>query len=250
MKKYIVIAIMMSLTLAASTACAETGIETNVISDVETAAVGMTVGEIFDAGGWVMFPLTGLSLLTVALAFYFLLSLRASQTGPAEIHDEVVKLVKMGAFEDAERICEFKPCALSSIAMAGLAHNRGVSDMDPAIMKDVLEGAGAREADRLQGQTQYLLDIAVISPMMGLLGTVFGMLKAFNAVALDVAQAKPVLLAAGVSEALITTALGLMVGIPAMMAYAYFRRRASTMISGLEAQSATLFNAFCTKRIR
>ncbi len=78
---------------------------------------------------------------------------------------------------------------------AGLDHLKGVSDMEPAILKDILEGAGARESEKLQGQTQYLLDIAVVSPMMGLLGTVFGMLKAFNAVALDVASAKPVVLA-------------------------------------------------------
>lgn len=213
-------------------------------------AIKMELGEIFDAGGWMMYPLIALSILTVALVVYFFLSLRTSQTGPEDMEREVLKLVRMGAFEDVTRICEFKPCALSSIVMSGLDHVKGVDDMDPTIVKDVLEGAGAREAEKLQGQTQYLLDVAVVSPMLGLLGTVFGMLKAFNAVALDVASAKPVVLAGGVSEALITTAFGLIVGIPAMIFYAYFRRRASLLISILETQTAGVFNAFCAKRVR
>ncbi len=221
-------------------------VETEMVPE----SLNMSMAEIFDAGGWVMFPLIGLSLLTVAFVAYFFLTLRGSQTGPSDLNEEVVKLIRMDAFDDAVRLCEFRPCALSAIARSGLDHLKGVSDMEPTIMKDVLEGAGAREADKMQGQTQYLLDIAVISPMVGLLGTVFGMLKAFNAVALDVASAKPVVLAGGVTEALITTAFGLMVGIPAMIFYSYFRRRASVMISGLETQTAGIFNAFCTKRIR
>lgn len=236
--------------LGAGVAFAQTGSSTNTITGTSTDQLKMGIGDLLDAGGWVMFPLLALSLLTVALVAYFFLSLRPSQTGSGDLHAELVKLIKMDAFDDAARLCEFKPCALTSIASAGIDHVKGVSDFDPSIMKDVLEGAGARESDKLQGLTQYLLDVAVVSPMLGLLGTVFGMLKAFNAVALDVASAKPVVLAGGVSEALITTAFGLMVGIPAMVFYAYFRRRASVLISGLELQTAGIFNAFCGKRIR
>lgn len=229
---------------------AQTAATNAVAANANSEVLRMTVGELFDAGGWVMYPLIALSLLTGALVIYFFLSLRGSQTGPDTVEAELTKLIRMGAFEDASRLCELKACALSSIGLAGLDHLKSVSDMEPTILKDILEGAGARESEKLQGQTQYLLDVAVVSPMLGLLGTVFGMLKAFNAVALDVASAKPVVLAGGVSEALITTALGLMVGIPAMIFYAYFRRRASVLISGLESQTALIFNAFCSKRIR
>lgn len=258
MKRYLIlIACLMALGYGALPCIAQTDVaadlkeaKTVIKADAATDSLNMSMSDIFDAGGWMMYPLIAFSLLTVALVSYFLLSLRGSQTGPEDLNEEVVKLIRMDAFDDAVRLCEFRPCALSSIAKAGLDHLKGASDMEPAIMKDVLEGAGAREADRLQGLTQYLLDIAVISPMMGLLGTVFGMLKAFNAVALDVASAKPVVLAGGVTEALVTTAFGLIVGIPAMIFYAYFRRRASVIISGLETQTAGIFNAFCTKRIR
>jgi biopolymer transport protein ExbB len=100
----------------------------------------------------------------------------------------------------------------------------------------------------IQSQIQYLLDVAVIAPMIGLLGTVFGMIKAFQVVALDLAKAKPMLLAAGVAEALITTAAGLIIGIPAMIFYAYFRGRASRLVSDLEWASGQLVTALLKRK--
>jgi biopolymer transport protein ExbB len=94
------------------------------------------------------------------------------------------------------------------------------------------------------------MDVAVVTPMVGLLGTVFGMMKAFNVVAFDLAKAKPMLLAAGVAEALITTAAGLLVGIPAMMFYAYFRGRAAKMVSQLESASSEVLNALLRARTK
>ena len=108
---------------------------------------------------------------------------------------------------------------------------------------------GGRQAETIQGQTQYLLDIAAVAPMVGLLGTVFGMLRAFSSIALDIAKAKPILLASGVSQALVTTAFGLMVGIPAMMFYAYFRRQSSKMVSHLESSSSDVLTALLSKRL-
>jgi biopolymer transport protein ExbB len=84
--------------------------------------------------------------------------------------------------------------------------------------------------------------------MMGLLGTVFGMMRAFNVVAFDLAKAKPMLLAAGVAEALITTAAGLIIGIPAMMFYAYFRGRTSKLVSDLEVASGQVMTSMLKKR--
>ena len=83
--------------------------------------------------------------------------------------------------------------------------------------------------------------------MIGLLGTVTGMLKAFNVVALDLAKAKPMLLAAGVSQALITTVAGLVIAIPAAMAYAYFRGRSAKLISSMEAVCAEFATLICDK---
>ena len=132
--------------------------------------------------------------------------------------------------------------------MTAMTYLDEVGDVDPGVLKDVIEGEGARQAEEIQGQTQYLMDIAAIAPMIGLLGTVFGMLQAFSSVALDIAKAKPVLLAAGVSKALVTTAFGLIVGIPAMLFYAYFRRRSSKMVSVLELASMDVLTKLVSKR--
>jgi len=126
-------------------------------------------------------------------------------------------------------------------------HIKDVPKTDAMLLKDIVEGEGARQSEAIQGQTQYLMDIAVVSPMIGLLGTVFGMLRAFSSVALDIAKAKPVVLAAGVSQALVTTAFGLIVGIPAMLFYAFFRRRASKLVSHLEALSADVLTALLSQ---
>jgi biopolymer transport protein ExbB len=99
----------------------------------------------------------------------------------------------------------------------------------------------------IQGQVQYLFDMAVLSPMVGLIGTVFGMIHAFHAVAMDLAKAKPMLLAAGVSEALVATAAGLLVGIPTMAFYAYFRGRSSNLISRLESASTDVLTTLLRK---
>jgi biopolymer transport protein ExbB len=108
------------------------------------------------------------------------------------------------------------------------------------LISKVAESEGARQSDLIQGQTQWLLEIATIAPMVGLLGTVMGMLSAFGAVASDLAAAKPTLLAEGVSQAIITTIFGLFVAIPAMMMYAFFRRRAAKLVATLESACAEL----------
>ncbi len=94
---------------------------------------------------------------------------------------------------------------------------------------------GGRIADRLLSQAEWLADIAAIAPLVGLLGTVLGMFSAFGGIASDVsAGAKPMVLAQGVSQAIVTTIFGLVVAIPALLAYAFFRRRAQRRIAEIE----------------
>ena len=98
---------------------------------------------------------------------------------------------------------------------------------------------GGRIADAMMASVDWLADIAAIAPLVGLLGTVLGMFQAFGGIASDVsAGAKPVVLAQGVSQAIVTTIFGLVVAIPSLAAYAVFRRRAQKRIAEIEAQSA------------
>ena len=136
--------------------------------------------------------------------------------------------------------CHASPSALASIMEGVFDYWLRADKPDPALMRQTAEGEGGRQATLLQNQTQLMLDISVVAPMLGLLGTVWGMLKAFNVVAAGLAQATPLALASGVSLALITTVAGLVVAIPAMVAYAYFRGRAARLVADLEVTSARL----------
>ena len=103
---------------------------------------------------------------------------------------------------------------------------------------------GSRIASRAHMAVEWLTDVAAIAPLVGLLGTVLGMFKAFGGIASDVsAGAKPVVLAQGVSQAIVTTIFGLVVAIPALVAYAYFRRRAAKRIAELEESAEELASA-------
>ena len=107
------------------------------------------------------------------------------------------------------------------------------------------EAEGGRIADRLMSQAEWLADIAAIAPLVGLLGTVLGMYQAFGGIANDLAaNARPVVLAQGVSQAIITTMFGLVVSIPCLVFHAMLRRRAAKRISGLETLAVALEKAF------
>lgn len=113
----------------------------------------------------------------------------------------------------------------------------------PSAMKQIFnakdpEAEGKRIAARANAAVDWLADIAAIAPLVGLLGTVLGMFQAFGGIASDVsAGAKPVVLAAGVSKAIVTTIFGLAVAIPSLVAYAFFRRRTAQRIAELEEEA-------------
>jgi biopolymer transport protein ExbB len=211
--------------------------------------IGLSWREVLDKGGWLMYVLLAMSLLGVALVIYFFVVLRVSHVAPRPLQRELADRIRAGAVDEARRACEYRSCPLSAVTLAALDYLRDVPNTDAELLHDVIESAGGRQAEGIQGMTQYLLDIAATAPMVGLLGTVFGMLQAFGGVARGDVSAQPVALAAGVSQALITTAFGLIVGIPAMMFYAYFRRKAAKLVAYLEAASTDVLAALQSKRI-
>lgn len=200
----------------------------------------LTLMEAWQSGGWIMWVLLVMSVVGVAICLYFLATLRVGAVVPQRLRRDLPKYLLSDDANEARRLCEDKPSPLSAVMLVTLEAIRNAPRANAELIAKVAEAEGARQADQLQGRTQWLLDIATIAPMVGLLGTVFGMLQAFGAVASDVAAAKPTLLAAGVSQAIVTTIFGLLVAIPAMICYAYFRRRASQLISELEGACAEL----------
>lgn len=213
---------------------------------MESSADRMSFKQIMATGGGTMYVIAALSLMTVFFIVYFAMVVRNGQVAPKALRHEIVEKVRNGELDAAAQACDYRPCALSSVALAAIEYVKNTKEPDHVMLKDVIEGEGARQSEAIQGQTQYLLDIAVIAPMLGLLGTVVGMLQAFNSVALEIATAKPVALFAGVSKALVATAFGLIVGIPAMGFYGYFRRKAANVVSYLEVASIEVMSVFKT----
>jgi biopolymer transport protein ExbB len=208
---------------------------------------GMSIRDAWRCGGRIMWVLAGGSVIGLALILYLFWTLRTSQMAPPSLLSELLMHVKSGDLATARRACEIRSSPLARIALAAFDHLRNTTASEPALLRADMEAEGVRQAEAIQGETQWLLDLSVIAPMLGLLGTVMGMLQAFGSVATDVASAKPVVLAAGISKAIVTTIFGLLVAIPAMVAYAYFRRRASRQIAALEAASTALVNAVTSR---
>ncbi|MDA3925941.1 MAG: MotA/TolQ/ExbB proton channel family protein [Kiritimatiellae bacterium] len=205
---------------------------------VETNVYGMSIRQAWEYGGWIMWILAAVSIFALALVLYFITALRSGAIVPRELISDILARIRSNDLNEARRLSDRHPCPFAAIVLSSLDCMRNVPECDVHLLRSAAEAEGARQAESIQGQTQLLLDVATIAPLLGLLGTVLGMLKAFSSVASDVASAKPVVLAAGVSQAIVTTIFGLIVAIPCMAFYAWFRRRASRQISNLEAATS------------
>ena len=202
----------------------------------EAAAVkSPTFAELFAAGGLLMWPLLVLSVFALAYVAYLFFVLREGATAPRALVNDVFDAIRTGSPEEARRACDYHRCPFAHVAMAAIDGVSNLPSIDPATLTGLVEGEGARQASRLQRAAQWLLDVASIAPMIGLLGTVLGMFRAFQGIGGDMlVSAKPVVLAQGVSQAIVTTIFGLVVAIPALLAHAYFRRRAQRRIAEIE----------------
>lgn len=194
------------------------------------AAKGMTFWQLVVAGGWTMIFIGLCSVLGLALIIDLFFSLRQSEMLPIDFLGAVKTSIKTGDMQAASNLCSLKKGFLVSVVQAGIAK----SGNDLKIIQDSMTEAGVKEAASLQQKVAYLSSIGTIAPMLGLLGTVLGMIQSFNIIAFQAGLGKPTLLAGGVAKALITTAFGLIVGIPVMAFYFYFRNRAQTIITDIE----------------
>jgi biopolymer transport protein ExbB len=200
----------------------------------------LTLAELMRMGGWLMYVLAILSVLGLTLIVYYTLVLRSRTIAPPAQALRLRELLKERRGRDARELCSQQPTALAAVASAGLDFLKENPSAKPGMLKEIMESEGSRQAGRMQNMIHYLLDLSAVAPMVGLLGTVIGMLKAFNSVAFDLAKARPMELAGGVAQALITTIAGLIVAIPAMMAYSWFRGRITKLTGQLEEASTDL----------
>ncbi len=210
----------------------------------EAAQHTYTLWEVLRSGGYFMIPLGILSVYTVLLIFIFFFTIRRGsvvtagfmQTADARLR----KRDYLGLLSDSSRHGEMLARVVRR-TLDFVTKNNGAAI---EAVREIAESEGIRQAANLNQRVSYLADMGAIAPMLGLLGTVSGMIKSFSALAGDVAASKPLLLAQGVSEALVCTAAGLLVGIMAFSAYALFRTRAGRLTADLEAATTQFFAMF------
>jgi biopolymer transport protein ExbB len=200
----------------------------------------LNLWQILLSGGPVMVPLGVISVIAVMLILVYLLTMTRGSIATTRYMNTAEALLKKHDYLGLIAVSHRHNEAVSRIMRRTLDFLTKNPDAPLAEARDIALTEGTREASRLNQRIVYLADIGAIAPMLGLFGTVLGMIRAFSVVASDIASTRPMLLAEGVSEALVTTAAGLLIGIPAMAAYAYFRGRVQGLIADLEAATTHL----------
>ena len=195
----------------------------------------MNLWKLISERGWIMVPLGLLSFLTVMLVLVFLLTLRRSAIMTSHYMNTADVLLKKRDYLGLLAISSRHSEAVASVVQRTLdfaTKNPGASF---ETVKEVAQSEGSSQASALQYKVTYLADIGAISPMVGLFGTVLGMIQSFGSLGSgDVSQNRDWAMANGVSDALIATAGGLIIGIVAFAFYAYFRNKVQRLISDLE----------------
>lgn len=183
-------------------------------------------------GGYIGVIIILLSMVAVGFIVEHSITIRKSRLMPEAVFDQVEELVAAGDIKAATDCCaDPKNYSLASeVMLAGLERYQG-SEFGYAEYKSAAEEAGEEYTARLYRKTDVLSVIGAIAPMLGLFGTVEGMIGAFNTIADSNEAAKPGDLAGDIGKALITTWLGLVVAIPAMIAFSFFRNKIDTLVS-------------------
>ncbi len=195
--------------------------------------------KIITEGGWVMVPLGILSFLTVMLVLVFFLTLRRSAIMTSHYMNTADVLLKKRDYLGLLAISSRHSEAVAGVVQRTLDFATKNPSASFDVVKEVAQSEGNAQASALQHKVTYLADIGAISPMVGLFGTVLGMIKSFGSLGSGVVkQNRDWAMANGVSEALIATAGGLIIGILAFAAYSYFRNKAQRLISDLEVASS------------
>jgi biopolymer transport protein ExbB len=201
-------ALMLTMGVALATpAHAEGGLFSSIISD----------------GGPIGMIIIVLSVATLAMIIEFGVNVRRDKICPPELVDEIEALLEEEEYQEALELCESEPNFLTSCLAAGLPRlNEGYQKMQEA-----MEAQAGIEAVKLQQKVSWMLFLSNVAPMLGLFGTVSGMIQAFKKIQELGDKVTPKDLATGISAALVTTFLGLLVAIPALAAYQIFRNKAT-----------------------
>lgn len=191
--------------------------------------------EIVQSGGWLMVPILLCSIIAAAISVERLWTLQRARITPKNLLSQVWAALKNNEM-DSQRLRDLRASSpLGQVLAAGIGNSRRGRE----VMKEAMEEVASQVSHDLERYLTSLGVIASISPLLGLLGTVVGMIKVFTALMLEGAGNANVL-AGGISQALITTAAGLSVAIPALMFHRFFQRRVDELMVIMEQEGVKL----------
>ena len=190
---------------------------------------------ILERGGIFMYPIILCSIVALAVFFERLWYLRRKHVIPDRFVHHVEELLRKKKISEAVFLCQGNISSISKIFLAGLKN----AQKGMWLVKESIEERGSREAITLEKNVALLSTIANLAPLLGLLGTVSGMIKTFNVISTQ-GVANPASLAGGIAEALLTTAAGLCVAIPVLVCHRFLKDKAGSLIFEMEESSIKL----------
>lgn len=199
--------------------------------------------EIIASGGWLMAPIVLCSIAVIGISVERYWTLNPAKIVPKHQLGQVWSWIQSNEMDSDKLKTLRKSSQLGRILAAGLSNSRHGRD----VMKDSIQEAASQVVHDLERFLGALGTIAAIAPLLGLLGTVIGMIKVFTALNLEGAG-NAAALAGGISEALMTTAAGLCVAIPAMMAHRFYVRRVDFLVVTMEQEAVKLVDALHSER--
>jgi biopolymer transport protein ExbB len=225
------------LLAAMAPALAQTAGNNDAVTEVskETTLLGMVA-----AAGWVMIPLALASMIALTLIIYCFFTLTEKSITSPELLERMEPFFENEDLDGLAAYVSERPQATARIVDRTLQFLARHPDADAESIRIVAETEGNRIAAGLNQRVLYIMDVGVLSPMLGLFGTVVGILNSFGHIASEASPMRTMLLAGGVSQALVATAAGLTVGITSMAFYAYFRGRVGHLVSILETEGTLL----------
>ena len=197
-----------------------------------------TITQFFRNGGWFMIPLAICSLVAVTLVILRFVALRRESVLPAVVEHEIERFQPGGSAEQLSRLVGDDPAALSTLTRVALGHLR----VPRAENTEAVQTAARREIMRLEGGLAVLELIVGISPLLGLLGAISGLVNVFSNLGATKVGQDTAGVALGIAEALNTTIFGLAIAIPTLIAYTYFAKRVEVMAVEMESLMADLLS--------
>jgi len=195
--------------------------------------------ELIQKGGWAMVPLGALSVLSGMLVIGFSLTIRRGTVASRQYINTVEVLIRKKDYLGVLAVSNRHGECLARVVQKALDFATKNPGVPFESLKEVAEAEGSAQASTLQHRVAYLADIGILAPMVGLFGTVIGIIHSFSAIGKGNASlSRDIMLASGVSEALIATAAGLVLAVVSASFYAIFRNRVQALISELEGASS------------